>query len=58
MSDKTDLEKTAEAMKKMADKMLDDAKSIHAPCKNAYKDSRDGLTSCACWRCRPQESSR
>lgn len=58
MADKTDVEKMAEAMKKAADKMLNDAKSIHAPCKNAYKDNRDGRGLCSCWRCTPQEPSR
>lgn len=54
MSKKTDVEKTAEAMIKAGEKLLDDAKSIHAPCNNAYKDNRDGRTSCSCWRCRPE----
>jgi len=51
-------EKLAKAMKEAADKLLNDEKSILAPCKNAYKDSRDGLTSCSCWRCRPDDSNR
>ena len=42
-------------LKKVLDKILDDRRSIHAPCENAYKDSRDGLSYCACWRCRPTE---
>jgi ferredoxin-thioredoxin reductase catalytic subunit len=29
---------------------------IYAPCKNAYKDSRDGIDrTCPCWRCSPYE---
>jgi len=41
-------------LKKVLDKVLNDRKSIHAPCKNAYKDSRDGWSpSCPCWRCNP-----
>jgi len=30
--------------------------NIQAPCRNAYKDSRDGLdANCPCWRCSPYE---
>ena len=50
MADKNDGE--VSVMKAFLDKVLDDKKSIHAPCKNAYKDSRDGFTICHCWRCR------
>lgn len=30
-------------------------RNIYGPCNNAYKDSRDGLQSCPCWRCSPYE---
>lgn len=50
---KTESEKMAEAMIEAGKKVLDDARSIHAPCENAYKDSRDGRGPCSCWRCRP-----
>lgn len=58
MSKKSEIERTAEAMIRAGEKLLDDARSIHAPCKNAYKDSRDGFTYCTCWRCRPQDPGR
>ena len=47
-----DIDKEVIALKKAMDKILDDRRSIHAPCENAYKDSRDGLCRCFCWRCR------
>ena len=41
-------------LKKALDELLNDKKSIHAPCENAYKDDRDGRAAdCTCWRCRP-----
>lgn len=49
-----DVERTAEAMMKAAEKLLNDAKSTKAPCKNAYMEKgRDGYSPCPCWRCRP-----
>lgn len=54
MSEKNDTEKAAEAMIRAGKKMLDDARSIYAPCKNAYMEKgRDGHVPCDCWRCRP-----
>ena len=53
MDDKKILE-----MKRALDQILDDRRSIHAPCENAYKDSRDGRSYCACWRCRPDDTRR
>jgi hypothetical protein len=58
MSDKNAVEQLAEAMKIAADRMLNDTKSIYAPCNNAYMDSRDGRTTCSCWRCAPKEGRR
>lgn len=50
---KNNLEIMTQAMKEAADKILNDSKSIHAPCDNAYKDNRDGINySCPCWRCK------
>ena len=52
-----DIDKEVIAMRDALAKVLDDRRSIHAPCINAYKDSRDGWSpSCACWRCRGHES--
>jgi len=51
-------EKLALSLKKMADAALNDAKSIYAPCKNAYMEKgRDGHTLCSCWRCRKKDNS-
>ena len=52
---KEEIAKQLLKLKDSIDKILDDAKSIHAPCENAYKDSRDGLTVCTCWRCRDRD---
>ena len=49
----SETEKMAQAMIKAANKILNDARSNKAPCLNAYKDGRDGLMDCACWRCIP-----
>ena len=54
MTDKTDIEKTAQAMIEAGNKMLNDAKSIKAPCNNAYCDGRDMRGPCSCWRCTPE----
>jgi hypothetical protein len=51
-----DIDKEVIALKAAMDKILDDRRSIHAPCENAYKDGRDGLCFCACWRCRGRET--
>lgn len=55
MSDDVSDEKILE-LKRALDKILDDRRSIKAPCNNAYKDSRDGNEQCSCWRCRPERS--
>lgn len=52
-----DLENEIKNLKKRVEHLenLTDPHSKYAPCKNAYKDNRDGLESCNCWRCSPYE---
>lgn len=50
-----EIEKTVVAMRTLADKMLNNAKSIHAPCENAYTTTKSRMSSCSCWRCLPKE---
>jgi len=48
-------DKTILAMKAALDKVLNDRRSIHAPCENAYMEKgRDGHVPCSCWRCKPE----
>ncbi len=50
-----DSDKRLLELKSAIDQVLNSKRSVHAPCNNAYKDSRDGYVQCSCWRCRPDD---
>jgi hypothetical protein len=55
----TEEEKQLLQMKESINRILNDKRSIHAPCENAYMEKgRDGHTTCYCWRCTPEEPGR